>query len=208
MKDAVFIFDFDGTLADTHSYIIEISNRLAGEFGYHKISDQEVEAMKDKTAAEMIEFLKIPLLKIPAILTKGKNYFFEGLNTIKPFEGIKDTLKLLKEAGATIGVLSSNSSKNVEAFLKQYGIDSFDFIHTTPKIWSKDTVLDRLVKSKGLDKKNIFYVGDETRDITAAKRLGIHSVAVGWGYNSVETLKKHAPQYFVNQPHELLTLVT
>lgn len=207
MTKPIFIFDFDGTIADTHGYIIRISNKLAEEFGYHKIAPGEVEMVKDKTAAEMIDFLKIPLLKVPAILAKGKNYFFEELNTIKPFEGIDATLNQLKALGAEIGILSSNSLKNVESFLKHHNINSFDFIQTTSKIWSKDTALERLLKSKGYDKKDVFYVGDETRDITAAKRLGVQSVAVGWGYNSIKALEKSQPHHLLHHPYELPNLI-
>ena len=207
MKKNIIIFDFDGTIADTHHYIIEISNRLAEEFNFNKISFGEIEGLKDKTAAEMINFLKVPMLKIPAILAKGKKEFHTGLNTIKPIAGMHEALHQLKRACVEIGVLSSNSMENVTKFLAHHDLNIFDFIHTTSKIWSKNTSLDSLIKEKGYGREHIIYVGDETRDISAGRKLGVRVAAVGWGYNSIKTLQKHHPDFLIHNPQELLVLI-
>ena len=39
--------------------------------------------------------------------------------------------------------------------------------------------------------EDVVYVGDETRDIVAARKLGIRVAAVTWGYNSSEALEAH-----------------
>lgn len=207
MKKTTFIFDFDGTIADTHRYIIEISNRLAEEFNYRKIENHEIDHLKDKTAAEMIDFLGIPTLKIPAILTKGKKEFNKDLHHIKPIEGVSEALRDLKSLSCQIGILSSNSLDNVKKFLSQHNLNIFDFIQTTSKIWSKNTSLDHLIKKNNLRREHVIYVGDETRDITAAQKLGVKVVAVSWGYNSSKTLEKENPDHLVSNPIDLLKLI-
>jgi phosphoglycolate phosphatase-like HAD superfamily hydrolase len=42
MTAKVIIFDFDGTIADTLDAIVNISNRLALEFGYKQTSFAEI----------------------------------------------------------------------------------------------------------------------------------------------------------------------
>lgn len=201
----VLVFDFDGTIADTHRYIIEISNRLADEFQYRKILPAEIEDLKNKTAKEIIGVLRVPMLKIPAIIARAKKEFYEGIAQVKPIAGVREVLAELKQNGAHMGILSSNNQENIRAFLEIHGLtDIFDFIHTTSKVWSKNTSLKDLAGKYDLTLGNILYVGDETRDITAARKVNAKVIAVAWGYNSAKVLKKHRPDYLLQRPEELL----
>jgi len=46
-------------------------------------------------------------------------------------------------------------------------------------------------------------VGDTRIDIREGRQAGAQTVAVGWGYQSEETLRKEQPDYFVRQPGDL-----
>jgi phosphoglycolate phosphatase len=45
----------------------------------------------------------------------------------------------------------------------------------------------------------MIYIGDELRDIEAARRVGIAAGAVAWGYNSTEVLERAAPELLFRQ---------
>jgi phosphoglycolate phosphatase len=49
-------------------------------------------------------------------------------------------------------------------------------------------------------------IGDEVRDIAAARKAGIAIAAVTWGYNSRAALERAHPDYLVTRPAELLQL--
>jgi phosphoglycolate phosphatase-like HAD superfamily hydrolase len=49
--------------------------------------------------------------------------------------------------------------------------------------------------SHKLDPSKVFYIGDETRDIEAAKKAGIKSIAVTWGYNTKAILDNSNPDF-------------
>jgi phosphoglycolate phosphatase-like HAD superfamily hydrolase len=51
------------------------------------------------------------------------------------------------------------------------------------------------------------YVGDEVRDIVAARKAGVDVAAVSWGYNTREVLAKHEPDYLIERPELLPTLL-
>ncbi|MBN2302204.1 MAG: HAD hydrolase-like protein [Lentisphaerae bacterium] len=204
MNGPVLIFDFDGTIADTHHYIVGISNRLAREFKYDEIDWNMVDSLRDKTAKEIIQYLKVPLLKIPAILSRGKKEFNKGITEVKPIDGLSDVLRSLRSRGVVMGILSSNTAENIRKFLQNHALEVFAFIHSTSKVWSKNISLERLISGRNLDRNSIHYIGDEARDITAARRSGVKSVAVSWGYNSARILRSHNPDFMVNLPGELL----
>jgi phosphoglycolate phosphatase len=204
MGDTILIFDFDGTIADTHHYIVHIANRLAPEYGYKQIDWEEVETLRDKTAKEMIEHLKVPVLKIPAILARAKRVFHEGIDEVKLIDGLHDVLHELHERGILMGIVSSNAAKNIERFLANHDLKVFDFLHSTTKIWSKHHSLEKLIKQRAFPKERVCYIGDETRDISAAHKTGVRSVSVSWGYNSAKALAAHTPDFLVETPSELL----
>jgi len=206
MKKPVLIFDFDGTIADTHQYICGISNKLCKEFHYKMIDFDRLDEIKKLTAQEMIKYLKVPILKIPAIISRSKKEFHNGLQNLEPFKDLIEILNQLKDCASSIGILSSNSQDNVTQFLCNHKINIFDFIHTTPKVWSKNLSLKKLISKYNFNMEDVIYIGDETRDITAARKLGIRIASVTWGYNSKEVLKEHKPDYLFDQPKDLLQL--
>ncbi len=206
MKKTILIFDFDGTIADTHSYFIRISNRLANEFNYNIIHPHEIELLKNKTGREIIQYLRVPIFKIPLIVTRAKREFYQSIHDINPIEGLPEILPELKACGVTMGILSSNNQENIARFLQNHDLNFFHFIHSTSKIFTKNVSLKELIHKNGFSPEEILYIGDETRDIEAAKKVGVDVIAVGWGYNSAQVLKRHHPTFFVHTPKELLEL--
>jgi len=52
----------------------------------------------------------------------------------------------------------------------------------------------------------MLYVGDEIRDIRAARKVGIAVAAVTWGFNSQEALAAENPDFLVDSPEKFLAL--
>jgi phosphoglycolate phosphatase-like HAD superfamily hydrolase len=50
-------------------------------------------------------------------------------------------------------------------------------------------------------------VGDETRDIEAAKKSHIKVIAVSWGFNSRQVLEKYSPDFLIDYPGELIDVI-
>lgn len=202
----MLIFDFDGTIADTFHYLIDIGNRLSEEFDFKRIEVDEVEDLKDKNVRETIQHLNIPFLKVPMIIAKAKKELHKEIGSVKPIKGLKEILHQLNSLGFKMGILTSNSLKNVMGFLENNELDLFDFIHTTPKIWSKNWSLKTLITENQVKQSQAIYIGDETRDIIAAQKAGMRCAAVTWGYNSKKALQAHHPDYLIHSPQELFQL--
>ncbi|MFP4473321.1 MAG: HAD-IA family hydrolase [Candidatus Omnitrophota bacterium] len=203
----ILIFDFDGTIADTHHFAVAICNRLAEEFGYRKIQPDEVEPMKDWSIKEVISHLRIPWLKIPAIIARAKAEFFQNIENVSPVAGLQESLRAIHNTGCRLGILSSNGLDSIEHFLQQHDFQIFDFVRSTSKIWGKNIAVQQILRSEQLDKKAVIYVGDEVRDIVAAQKIGIKVAAVSWGYNSYKALAEHKPDFLIDSPDELVPLI-
>ena len=205
-KIKILIFDFDGTIADTFQSMVEISNHLAGEFNFKKIEAHEVADYKDKTSQEMLKLLRVPTLKVPRIALRAKKELNKRIATIKLVPGLKKILTEIHAHGYKMGILSSNSIENVSRFLQSHDLNFFDFVLTSSRFWGKNHGLKKLILQKGYAPRDILYIGDETRDIEAARKSGIKVAAVTWGYNSSEVLKSFQPDYVLHSPQELLEL--
>lgn len=200
------VFDFDGTIADTLPHILAISNRLSGDFGYRKIPDDAIELFRGKRSREALEQLQIPMIRLPAIARRMKAELQKEIHLLKPIASIKEVLSELK-SHYRLGIVTSNSLSNVERFLEANEMSFFDFIHSSSSLFGKSSVLHGVLRVRRLQREETVYIGDETRDIEAAKKSRIDMIAVSWGANSAEVLASLQPQFLIHQPEGLLTLL-
>jgi phosphoglycolate phosphatase len=208
MSDKIIIFDFDGTIADTRNTVVKIANQLAVEFNYQPIDEEELLRLSHLSSREIIQQSPVPLYKIPFLLRKLKKELNKEISRLKPFSGIAESLTLLRENGYRLGIITSNIEDNVIAFLKNNKLDLFfEFIYSGITLFGKDKIINKLIKNHKLAVDKIIYVGDETRDIEAAKKSKIRVIAVGWGFNSPNILAEYQPDFLVTHPQELVTII-
>ncbi|HEY9637145.1 MAG TPA: HAD-IA family hydrolase [Coleofasciculaceae cyanobacterium] len=208
MSVKVIVFDFDGTLADTFDAIVKISNGLAREFGYKPADPEKLAQIRNLTSREIIKQSGISIFKIPFLLKKLKENLHNDIQNLSPIPGIKELLTQLKIEGHILGILTSNSEENVRLFLKNQEMqDFFSFIYAEPTLFSKHKILRKFIIQNQLDPEEVIYVGDETRDIEASKKIPVKVIAVTWGFNSGEALAKQNPDFLVHKPSELLDVM-
>ncbi len=208
MTIKIIIFDFDGTIADTHHISLTIANQLAKEFNYQAINQENLEELKNLSSRDVVFRSGVSTLKIPFILRRFTQELSKHIHILKPIAGMPSSLKELKEAGYSIGIVSSNLKDNVLAFLENNQlIEYFDFIYSGSTIFGKHRVINKVIKSQQVEPNQVIYVGDETRDISAAKKSKIKVIAVSWGFNSTKILQEHQPDFLVDSPRELLQVI-
>lgn len=202
------IFDFDGTIADTLETIANLYNAIAADYNCKEVNYDDKEKFRSMNTQSFLHEIGIPLIKIPKLAIKIQKDLKKEIKNIKPIPGMVEVLHKLKKQDFKLGVLSSNSVANINLFLKHNALENiFDFIHSGKNIFGKDKTLSRLISKYKLNRNNVIYVGDETRDIEALKRIKIPIVAVSHGFNSREILKTKSPDYLVDNPEELLNVL-
>ena len=206
-RPKLLLFDFDGTVADTFQSGLEILNLMAAEFRYRRLEDADVSRARDMRTREIMKFLGIPATRLPRISQRGKEELNKRMDRIQPFAGMAELVRDLHAEGFQLGILTSNSEENVAVFLKKFGLDFFDFVHTSSKLTGKARVIRRILKEHKLKPKQVLLVGDEVRDIEAAQETGIHMAAVTWGYNSRKVICALNPDHLIETPEELRELV-
>lgn len=205
----VVIFDFDGTIVDSRKTLVDIANSLADEFGYDQVTESEIVRLSNLSSQDIVLQSPVPLYQIPFLLRRVKREFNKRIVKLHPFLGIKDMVASLQAEGFFLGIVTSNMQSNVVDFLEQNELNSyFDFVHSANNLFGKDKILKKLIKQYQLPLEQTFYVGDETRDIEAAKKSKIQVVAVTWGFNSAEVLAQYQPDFLIDQPAQLSQILS
>lgn len=200
----LIVFDFDGTLADTLETLVRITNRLAPEFGYPPIDDRQLADLQHLSSWEIIKLSRVSLWKIPFLLRRVKQEFQREVANVKLFPGIIEVLATLRAQGYRLGIVSSNSESNIRFLLRQYHIEHlFEFV-TAAHTFGKGGAIAKILRQYNIPKSDAIYVGDEIRDIQAARSIGIKIVAVGWGFNHPTALMSKQPDLFITKPKALL----
>jgi phosphoglycolate phosphatase len=201
------IFDFDGTIADSLPLVVNMVNHWLKK--RHPIDEAELKRLRNLPIHKVIEELEIPPWKAPSLLVRGRMEMTRHINDVPIFDGIVDAINQLKAEDHTIYIMSSNSTKNIRKFLKHHGLyDDFKRIYGGIGIFGKTKALKKVMRDNKLSSKNTFYIGDEVRDVHAAHKAKVSSVAVSWGYNGVQLLSSEKPTAIAKVPADLVKILS
>ncbi|NNL58785.1 MAG: HAD-IA family hydrolase [Nitrosopumilus sp.] len=202
------IFDFDGTIADTLDSVVRIVNDHAEHFGYKKVTKEDIPYLQGKKPREILSYLGISIFKLPSWVKKIHSEINKEITNMTPTVNISPLLsELHHDERFQIGILTSNTQENVKQFLDKNELVFFDFIRTGKSVFGKSHVINKILKQRHVSKNEVFYVCDEVRDIEAARKSGIRSIAVTWGYNTKDALLKENPDFLANTPDELRNII-
>ena len=205
----LIIFDFDGTIADTMELGLGIANLLASKYGYRKVAKEELLAYRNLSTRDALKSVGISFLKLPFIARDFRRELHKRIELLKPIDGISQVITQLHLNNCVIGILTSNSTKNVTSFLEKNSmLEMFHFIHPQKNLFNKSKTLKSIVKNYQFQSYEVLYIADETRDIDAAKVSNIPIASVCWGLNTKKALMKHKPDYLIESPSMLLDIVS
>ena len=139
---------------------------------------------------------------------KVKNELAKEIEYLQPISGIKQSLSDLKERNYQLGIITSNEKSIVLKFLEKNNLHSFfSFIYSGIAIFGKDKSIKKAIAQNNFTADRVFYVGDETRDIEAAKKSNVKIISVAWGFNSPSVLEEYQPDFLIYHPEELIKAI-
>lgn len=214
------IFDFDGTLNDSRDYTIQTffeitKNKVGDKFKdlRDKSPKEILEEFKGATIGDIKRRFKLSLFSIIRTISKVQEEQYKFVSTndkdtvlseLPYYEGIIELVRDLNDSGLQVYLLSSNKKKVLERMLALADIENcFKEVVGGTKILGKYTKIRSLMKKYKMKSDETVYIGDETRDIEAAKKAGINIISVSWGYSGEKLLRKYKPTHIANTVDEL-----
>lgn len=199
------IFDFDGTLADTLGWAARQMPAIAARYGTRQIDPDEYDHIRTLTPDELLSYLEIPGWKMPLIMWEMRRRMRRetGTGTLTLFPGIAGVLLELANAGVQLAVLSSNAERNIRAVLGPESEPLIGQYLCGVSFFGKKGKLKKLLGRTASDPVDVLFIGDELRDLQAAKAAGVAFGAASWGLNSKETFARHSPFRIFTKPEEI-----
>src|SRR3989338_11979 len=199
------IFDFDGCIANVEKAIKEGSQELILKYVKTNIDVEKI--ARNEGMAVLIKKSGISYWKVYKIVRKFRKIISKTIISATPYNGIPKLLSDLNK-NYTVGIVTSNSKKNVNKFLKKFKLTpNFHFVKTNISLFTKAWWLWILIKKHGFKRNETVIVGDEVRDIEAANKVGVKSIAVTWGLNTKKLLKHSNPDHIVDKPSDILKII-
>jgi phosphoglycolate phosphatase len=203
---AAIIFDFDGTIADSFEVIVGIFEQITKR--PEKMTEDQMAELRGYPVEIVAKRLNIPWWRLPFLVVQGRRKMSRHMGDIPVFEGIPKVIEELHAEGHELFILSSNSKRNVNKFLKAHHLYKYFIeVRGNAGIVGKARVLKRLMRSNSLDMKDTIYIGDETRDILATRVIGMRIIAVSWGFANADFLESLHPTAMAHQPQDIVRIL-
>ena len=193
MSYEFLVFDLDGTLSDPKEGILHATNFALTGFGYAPIQAGDVDAyigppldfaFKHITGAEDDD-------RIEALIARYREaYARTGYAQNRLYPGIAALLETLSQAKLQLAVCTSKRIDFAESILQLHRIRHyFSFVDGGDVGIPKYRQLHELIE-KGVLSEKAVMIGDRDVDLVAARRNGLASAGVLWGYGSRSELTR------------------
>jgi phosphoglycolate phosphatase len=207
------LFDLDGTLADTAPDLIDAANRTLRELGLPAVAPERLRPQVSKGGAAILKAAmpdwdsadRAPLERFLAL------YRERICETTQLYDGVEELLARIEDAGKGWGIVTNKPGWLTAPLLERLGLAG-----RAGAVVSGDTLPVRkpdpapvLHACRALSARasHAALVGDDARDLDAARNAGAIPVLVDWGYGSDEAIGTHPGVARIARPLDLLPLL-
>ncbi len=212
------IFDLDGTLLDTIGDLADAVNHALRLHNLPIRTDDEIRRFVGNSVRNLMmksvygEECKEPVNidDFESALTDFRNYYNSHMTVrTKPYDGITELLKKIKNNGFNIAVVSNKYDGAVKELCQYYFAGMIDAavgsIDDIPRKPAPDMVYKVLEQLPG-DMKAV-YIGDSEVDVKTAENAGLPCISCLWGFRSREQLSEAGAEVFAESPDEVWELI-
>jgi len=202
-QPAAFLFDLDGTLADTLPDIAASCNHARSRFGLPPLLTPQVRTFVGDGALALLrralqQALPPDPARADALLADalaGYLAHHEGQCTVhaRLYPGVRDLLQRLAAAGHSLGVVTNKPARFAGPILRALGVERL-----LPVVVGGDTLPQRkpdpapilhALRQLGGEAGDATMVGDGVQDLRAGKAAGLRTIGCLYGYGEPAALR-------------------
>ncbi|MDQ0325017.1 phosphoglycolate phosphatase [Rhodopseudomonas julia] len=216
MSYRVVLIDFDGTLADTRRSVVACMRRTLAERGFDMPDGEKIqEVIAAGLSLDQAVAVLVPQLTPDEISrcveTYRDNYPAIDAEHTQLFEGARETLAALEEAGMAVVILSNKGVRAIEATLARFETEVSAVIAAEPGAPMKpDPAVfhERVAPLFGVRPAGDYLmVGDTRADLAFANAVGIAACFARYGYGEASDCLGLSPDHVINTLGELAAIV-
>lgn len=213
MKKAV-MFDLDGTLIHSLPDIARSMNTVLEKNGLPPHSEEAYKLFTGDGAMNLTKRAvgeAAPHLVDTVYQQYREEYALHSRELTAPYAGIQAALDELKNGGYLLMVLSNKDDADARDVVAHYFPDTaFALVQGRMDgyLVKPDPALAlHMLNSLGLQRTDLWYVGDTITDMRCARNIGATSIAVTWGFQTRDMLQSVQPDYFAKDPGEMVRII-
>ncbi|WGL59172.1 HAD-IA family hydrolase [Pigmentibacter sp. JX0631] len=197
----IAVFDFDGVIADSYKAILEVIKEISKIKNIPPLTQEDI---LNKSTKDLFKYLKIRWYEIPKYYKLAKKIVNLNKNLITLNPQITEMFQNLNKDKIEVIILSSNSTDLILNFVKtNLNYVNFKAIIGDVSLFKKSKKIKEVMKCFGIKNADMIYIGDEVRDVLAARKAEVLSIAVLWGKENAALLSKEKPNFIVSTGKEL-----
>ena len=186
---ALVLFDLDGTLLDSAPDMAATVNRMRAARGRPPMALEALRPHVSKGSRAM-SAAAFPELggEVPGeMIREFLDVYEQELGRHgEPFAGVAELLAAIEAAGSRWGIVTNKPEYLARQVLPKLGWDSRSAIlvggDSLPERKPHPLPLLHAAQAVGVGIADCAYVGDDERDIAAARAAGMHAIVALWGY--------------------------
>lgn len=208
------IFDLDGTLTDPKIGVTKSVQYALSKFNILEDNLDNLEPFIGPPLLESFQkYYSFEESKARQAVDFYREYFSKfGIYEQVVYTGIPNLLMQLKSNMKKLIIATSKPASFTEKILKHFNLYNYFILIVGSNLdgtrSSKTEIIQHILsKLQGSQKHNVIMVGDREHDVIGARNNGIDSIAVTYGYGSIEELQNANPTYFANSVEDLKILL-
>jgi len=207
----LFIFDFDGTLADTKECVVAAMQKSLEQNKFPPVNWEQIVHLMGIPVKKMLKTI-VPHQadEMYEKLVTDYRSFYKAFLPDKTFmfPEVAETLARLKEKNILCAIATSKKTDVALMTCKYIGIDAYIDICIGEDLVTRKKPdpesLTVILQKFAIAVKDAVMIGDTTFDMQMGKAIGMDTIAVTWGSHSPKELLSVHPTYTVEKFPALL----
>lgn len=206
------LFDLDGTLLDSIRLIVDSYHHTLAAHGFPPRTDEEwLAGIGTPLWVQFSDWAHDQDLLTAMIATYREYNIANHDRMVRPYPGVVDVVRRLRDDGLRTGLVTSKQRSGAERGLRLLGLlEAMDVIVAADEVEHPKPHPEPLLKAVarlGVEPAGTIYVGDSTHDMVCGRAAGAVTAAALWGPFDRDHLAPTEPDYWLDDPEELLAVV-
>lgn len=206
------LFDLDGTLIDSIRLIIDSYHHTLETHGLPARSDDEWLAGIGTPLRVVFAELVAHPEQMERLISTYRDYNLAHHDSqVLPYVGAPELIRQVRKAGYQTGLVTSKNRPGAIRGLQLAGImDHFDVLVCADDVVNPKPHPEPVRKALtllGATAAETLFIGDSVHDMRCGRAAGVLTAAVLWGPFGREHLDATQPDYWLEKPEDLLTLL-
>ena len=208
-KYSLLVFDWDGTLIDSKTQIINCMQATITALGLETRSDAQISNIIGLGLEEAIRDLypEASAQVIKQCAQAYREHYLTKDNTPSPlFDGTLEVLNTLKASGFDLAIATGKSRRGLDKGLVETGLETyFPISRCADETRSKPhpQMLEEILVDFNTEPSKALMIGDSEYDLQLANNTKVDALAVSYGVHGLMRLLKQDPVGFIDDIQQL-----